>query len=109
MEDIAQVFKKSSTIALSKTFYYVNDKMAFEISSRVAFFFFPLLSSEKLWGSHSKNLICFSRCLFLTGNISHRCSDFPNLKGEGGLNCTPNYAKKQKQNKTKTKQKNICI
>ena len=40
MEDIAQVFKKSSTIALSKTFYYVNDKMAFEIRSRVAFFFF---------------------------------------------------------------------
>ena len=39
MEDIAQVFKKSSTIALSKTFYYVNDKMAFEIRSRVAFFF----------------------------------------------------------------------
>ena len=38
MEDIAQVFKKSSTIALSKTFYYVNDKMAFEIRSRVAVF-----------------------------------------------------------------------
>ena len=40
MEDIAQVFKKSSTIALSKTFYYVNDKMAFEIRSRVVVFFF---------------------------------------------------------------------
>ena len=79
--------------------------MAFEIRSRVAFFF-PLLSSENLWGSHSKNLISFSRCLFLTGNISHRCSDFPNLKGGGGggLNCTPNYAqKKTKQNKNKTK------
>ena len=45
MEDIVQVFKKSSTIALSKTFYYVNDKMAFEIRSRVASFFFPLKSS----------------------------------------------------------------
>ena len=84
MEDIAQVFKNSSTIALSKTFYYVNDKMAFEIRSRVAVFF-PLLWSEKLSGSHSKNLICFSPCLFLTGNISHRCSDFPNLKGGGGV------------------------
>ena len=38
MEDIAQVFKKSSNIALSKSFYYVNDKMAFEIRSRVAVF-----------------------------------------------------------------------
>ena len=38
MEDIAQVFKKSSTIASSKSFYYVNDKMAFEIRSRVALF-----------------------------------------------------------------------
>ena len=38
MEDIAQVFKKSSTIALSKSFYYVNDKMAFEIRSPVAVF-----------------------------------------------------------------------
>ena len=105
MEDIAQVFRKSSTIALSKTFYYVNDKMAFEIRSRVAFFFFPLLSSEKLWGSHSKNLICFSRCLFLTGNISHRCSDFPNLKGGGGFKLYTKLCQKTKtkQNKNKTK------
>ena len=67
------------------------------LKSDLVLLFFPLLSSEKLWGSYSKNLICFSHCLFLTGNINHRCGDFPNLKGEGGggVNCTPNYAKKR--------------
>lgn len=54
------------------------------LKSDLVLLFFPLLSSEKLWGSYSKNLICFSHCLFLTGNINHRCGDFPNLKGEGG-------------------------
>ena len=64
------------------------------LKSDLVLLFFPLLSFEKLWGSCSKNLICFSHCLFLTGNISHRCDDFPNLTGGGGVNCTPNYAKK---------------
>ena len=65
------------------------------LKSDLVLLFFPLLSFEKLWGSCSKNLICFSHCLFLTGNISHRCDDFPNLTGGGGgVNFTPNYAKK---------------
>ena len=54
------------------------------LKSDLVLLFFPLLSFEKLWGSCSKNLICFSHCLFLTGNISHRCDDFPNLTGGGG-------------------------
>ena len=90
------------------------------LKSDLVLLFFPLLSSEKLWGSYSKNLIFFSHCLFLTGNINHRCGDFPYLKEEGGVNYTPNYAKKNKtkqkqckQNKNKTKQnkqtKNIYV
>ena len=54
------------------------------LKSDLVLLFFPLLSFEKLWGSCSKNIICFSHCLFLTGNISHRCDDFPNLTGGGG-------------------------
>ena len=54
------------------------------LKSDLVLLFFPLLSFEKLWGSCSKNLICFSHCLFLTENISHRCDDFPNLTGGGG-------------------------
>ena len=90
------------------------------LKSDLVLLFFPLLSSEKLWGSYSKKLICFSHCLFLTGN-NHRCGDFPNFKGEGGGGklYTKLCQKKTKQNKNntiqnktkqnKTKQKYIYI
>ena len=79
------------------------------LKSDLVLLFFPLLSSEKLWGSYSKNLIFFSHCLFLTGNINHRCGDFPYLKEEEKTKQNKNNANKTKTKQNKTNKQKIYM
>ena len=101
MENISQVFRKSSTVALSKTCIMLTIKWL--LKSDLVLLFLPLLSSEKLWVAIVKTLLVSPTALFLTGNISHRYGNFLNLREE---NCTQELCKKNKQ---KTKNKNIYI
>ena len=102
MENISQVFRKSSTVALSKTCIMLTIKWL--LKPDLVLLFLPLLSSEKLWVTIVKTLLVSPTALFLTGNISHRYGNFLNLRE---VNCTQElYKKKQTKNQ---KQKNIYI
>ena len=101
MENISQVFRKSSTVALSKTCIMLTIKWL--LKSDLVLLFLPLLSSEKLWVAIVKTLLVSPTALFLTGNISHRYGYFLNLRE---VNCTQELCKKNKQ-KTKNKNKYI--
>ena len=102
MENISQVFRKSSTVALSKTCIMLTIKWL--LKPDLVLLFLPLLSSEKLWVAIVKTLLVSPTALFLTGNISHRYGNFLNLRE---VNCTQElYKKKQTKNQ---KQKNIYI
>ena len=101
MENISQVFRKFSTVALSKTCIMLTIKWL--LKPDLVLLFLPLLSSEKLWVAIVKTLLVSPTALFLTGNISHRYGNFLNL---GEVNCTQELCKKQTKNQ---KQKNIYI
>ena len=102
MENISQVFRKSSTVALSKTCIMLTIKWL--LKPDLVLLFLPLLSSEKLWVAIVKTLLVSPTALFLTGNISHRYGNFLNLRE---VNCTQElYKKKQTKNQ---KQKYIYI
>ena len=102
MENISQVFRKSSTVALSKTCIMLTIKWL--LKPDLVLLFLPLLSSEKLWVAIVKTLLVSPTALFLTGNISHRYGNFLNLRE---VNCTQELCKK-KQTKNQ-KQKYIYI
>ena len=102
MENISQVFRKSSIVALSKTCIMLTIKWL--LKSDLVLLFLPLLSSEKLWVAIVKTLLVSPTALFLTGNISHRYGNFLNLRE---VNCTQELCKK-KQTKNQ-KQKYIYI
>ena len=101
MENISQVFRKFSTVALSKTCIMLTIKWL--LKPDLVLLFLPLLSSEKLWVAIVKTLLVSPTALFLTGNISHGYGNFLNLRE---VNCTQEFCKKNKQN---TKNKNIYI
>ena len=102
MENKSQVFRKSSTVALSKTCIMLTIKWL--LKPDLVLLFLPLLSSEKLWVAIVKTLLVSPTALFLTGNISHRYGNFLNLRE---VNCTQElYKKKQTKNQ---KQKYIYI
>ena len=103
MENISRVFRKSSTVALSKTCIMLTIKWL--LKSDLVLLFLPLLSSEKLWVAIVKTLLVSPTALFLTGNISHRYGNFLNLRE---LNCTQELCKKTNK-KPKTKKKFIYI
>ena len=102
MENISRVFRKSSTVALSKKCIMLTIKWL--LKSDLVLLFLPLLSSEKLWVAIVKTLLVSPTALFLTGNISHRYGNFLKLRE---VNCTQELCKKTNK-KPKTK-KNIYI
>ena len=102
MENISKVFRKSSTVTLSKT--CIMSTIKWLLKSDLVLLFLPLLSSEKLWVAIVKTLLVSPTALFLTGNISHGYGNFLNLRE---VNCTQELCKKK--NKQKTKNKNIYI
>ena len=97
MENISRVFRKSSTVALSKKCIMLTIKWL--LKSDLVLLFLPLLSSEKLWVAIVKTLLVSPTALFLTGNISHRYGNFLNLRE---ANCTQELCKKTNK-KPKTK------
>ena len=103
MENISQVFRKFSTVALSKTCIMLTIKWL--LKPDLVLLFLPLLSSEKLWVAIVKTLLVSPTALFLTGNISHGYGNFLNLRE---VNCTQELCKKKKQTKNQ-KQKYIYI
>ena len=98
MENISKVFRKSSTVTLSKT--CIMSTIKWLLKSDLVLLFLPLLSSEKLWVAIVKTLLVSPTALFLTGNISHGYGNFLNLRE---VNCTQELCKKKTNKKPKTK------